>query len=71
MAWETGDKKPTNPLALTLESWSQGFMVGAILIMISIALANTRKGVALHKLIVIEVEYFLCPNLAYTNNSSY
>ncbi|KAI1124455.1 hypothetical protein F5Y10DRAFT_285014 [Nemania abortiva] len=47
--------KPTAPLKLILEAWSQGFMIGALVIMIGITLANMRKGVLLHKLILIEL----------------
>ncbi|KIX10327.1 uncharacterized protein Z518_01409 [Rhinocladiella mackenziei CBS 650.93] len=37
-----------------LESWSQGFMVGALLIMACITVANMRRGVLLHKFILVE-----------------
>jgi hypothetical protein len=47
--------KPSVPGQITLEAWSQGFMVGALVIMIGITLANMRRGVLLHKLILIEV----------------
>ena len=47
--------KPTAAAFLILEAWSQGFMVGALIIMCGITLANMRKGVLLHKLILIEV----------------
>lgn len=47
--------KPTNPDGLILEAWAQGFMVGAIIIMICITLANLKRGVILHKLILLEV----------------
>lgn len=47
--------KPTRPSEVTLEAWSQGFMVGALIIMAAITLANMRRGVLLHKLILIEV----------------
>ncbi|KAG9256371.1 uncharacterized protein F5Z01DRAFT_735044 [Emericellopsis atlantica] len=47
--------KPENSLKLTLEAWSQGFMVGALVIMCGITLANMRGGVLLHKLILIEL----------------
>lgn len=49
--------KPTNPNGLILESWAQGFMVGALIIMSCITLANMRRGVLLHKLILIEVKH--------------
>lgn len=48
-------EKPSDPGKLTLEAWSQGFMVGALIIMCGITLANMRRGVLLHKLILIEV----------------
>jgi hypothetical protein len=47
--------KPTRPEQITLEAWSQGLMVGALIIMSGITLANMRSGVLLHKLILIEV----------------
>lgn len=50
--------KPSGSGAVTLEAWSQGFMVGALVIMCGITLANMRRGVLLHKLILIEVS---CP----------
>ncbi|KAH6949104.1 hypothetical protein DER45DRAFT_513373 [Fusarium avenaceum] len=46
---------PASPAKLTLEAWSQGFMIGALIIMIGITLANMRRGVLLHKLILIEL----------------
>ncbi|KAK4151364.1 hypothetical protein C8A00DRAFT_45408 [Chaetomidium leptoderma] len=50
-----GQAKPSVPGRLTLEAWSQGFMVGALIIMCGITLANMRRGVLLHKLILIEL----------------
>jgi hypothetical protein len=38
-----------------LEGWSEGFMVGALVIMACITIANMRRKVLLHKLILIEV----------------
>lgn len=38
-----------------VESWGEGFMFGALLIMSVIAVANMRRGVLLHKLILFEV----------------
>ncbi|KAL6399524.1 hypothetical protein AUP68_18072 [Ilyonectria robusta] len=52
--------KPSSPAQLTLEAWSQGFMVGALVIMAGITLANMRSGVLLHKLILIEVSAIVC-----------
>ena len=53
----TTDKveKPTDPAALTLEAWAEGFMVGSLIIMSCITLANMRRGVLLHKLILLEL----------------
>lgn len=48
-------EKPTDPHGLVLEAWAQGFMVGALIIMSCITLANMRRGVLLHKLILLEV----------------
>jgi uncharacterized YccA/Bax inhibitor family protein len=47
--------KPTDPNGLVLEAWAEGFMVGALIIMSCITLANMRRGVLLHKLILLEV----------------
>jgi hypothetical protein len=49
--------KPTNANELILEAWGQGFMVGALIIMMCITLANMRRRVLLHKLIFIEVRF--------------
>ncbi len=38
-----------------LEAWSQGFLVGGLIVLGMIAIANMRKGVLLHKLILLEV----------------
>jgi hypothetical protein len=52
----TSGIKPTRPEQITLEAWSQGFMVGSLIIMACITVANMRSGVLLHKLILIEVD---------------
>ncbi|KAK5099186.1 hypothetical protein LTS08_005765 [Lithohypha guttulata] len=39
---------------LILESWSQGFVVGALGLMACITIANMRRRVLLHKLILVE-----------------
>ncbi|KAF2811837.1 uncharacterized protein BDZ99DRAFT_487402 [Mytilinidion resinicola] len=44
--------RPTNPDGLVLEAWSQGYMVGSLIIMACITIANMRKGVILHKLVL-------------------
>ncbi|CAJ2502435.1 Uu.00g098290.m01.CDS01 [Anthostomella pinea] len=51
-----GDEgRPTDPDALVLEAWAQGFMVGSLVIMAFITMSNMRKGVLLHKLILLEL----------------
>jgi len=47
--------KPQAPDALILLAWAQGYMVGSIIVMIAITIANMRRGVLLHKLILLEV----------------
>lgn len=47
--------KPTDPDGLILEAWAQGYMVGSIIIMVCITVSNMRRGVLLHKLILLEV----------------
>lgn len=47
--------KPTNANELVLEAWAQGYLVGALVIMSFITLANMRRGVLLHKLILLEL----------------
>lgn len=44
-----------NPEVYVVESWGEGFMFGALLIMSCITLSNMRRGVLLHKLILLEV----------------
>lgn len=47
--------RPTNPDALVLEAWGQGFMVGSLIIMAAITTANMKRNILLHKLIFAEV----------------
>ena len=47
--------KPSDPKGLVLESWAQGFMFGSLLMMACVTVANMRRKVLLHKLILIEV----------------
>lgn len=47
--------KPTNVDGLILEAWAEGYMVGSLIILSCITFANMRKGVLLHKLILLEV----------------
>ncbi|KAI8943495.1 hypothetical protein NX059_001497 [Plenodomus lindquistii] len=55
--WRQGEvvQKPTNPEELVLEAWAQGFLVGSLVIMSFITLANMRRGILLHKLILLEL----------------
>ncbi|KAH8723535.1 hypothetical protein GQ44DRAFT_656392 [Phaeosphaeriaceae sp. PMI808] len=48
-------EKPTNPNELVLEAWAQGLLVGSLVILSFITLANMRRGVLLHKLILLEL----------------
>lgn len=47
--------RPVDPNGLVLEAWAEGYMVGSLIIMTCITIANMRRGVLLHKLILIEV----------------
>lgn len=49
-----GDR-PTESNALIIEGWGQGYMVGSLVILICITVANMRRGLLLHKLILLEV----------------
>ena len=53
--------KPTDPAGLTLEAWAQGMMFGSLVIMAAITVANMRRKVLLHKLILIEVRAIYRP----------
>jgi hypothetical protein len=48
-----------NPAGLILEGWAQGFMVGSLVIMAAITVANMRRHLLLHKLILAEVRICL------------
>lgn len=50
--------KPAESGGLVLEAWIEGFMMGALIVMVSITAANMRRAVLLHKLILIEVAFF-------------
>ncbi|KAL1304487.1 hypothetical protein AAFC00_003477 [Neodothiora populina] len=64
-------QKPSDPAGLTLEAWAQGFMVGSLVMMACITVANMRRKVVLHKLILIELifgmfqGFFIFPNPPY------
>lgn len=49
MAREKVVEKPTDPQELILEAWAQGLLVGSLVILSFITLANMRRGVLLHK----------------------
>ena len=57
MAWQENHvvPKPTDREELVLEAWAQGYLVGSLIIMAFITLANMRRGVLLHKLILLEL----------------
>ncbi|EEP82029.1 conserved hypothetical protein [Uncinocarpus reesii 1704] len=44
-----------DPDGLVLEAWAQGFMVGTLVFMAAITIANMRRRVLLHKLILAEL----------------
>ncbi|KAL3479678.1 hypothetical protein BJX99DRAFT_67243 [Aspergillus californicus] len=52
---EEGRSRPKDPDGLVLEAWGQGLMVGSLLIMAAVTLANMRRHVLLHKLIAAEL----------------
>ncbi|KAF2179083.1 hypothetical protein K469DRAFT_597677 [Zopfia rhizophila CBS 207.26] len=45
-------QRPTDPDGLILEAWSQGYLVGSLIIMSFITVSNMRRGVMLHKLLL-------------------
>ncbi|KAJ5776528.1 uncharacterized protein N7511_001539 [Penicillium nucicola] len=47
--------KPTDADALILEAWGQGLMLGSLLIMAAVTVANMKKHSMLHKLIFAEL----------------
>ena len=47
--------KPQSADGLILSAWAQGYMAGSIIIMACITIANMRREVLLHKLILLEV----------------
>ena len=60
-------EKPATGEGLILEAWAQGLLVGAFVIMAGITVANMRKGVLLHKLILIEVSPQFEGRVLYSN----
>lgn len=61
----THDARPADAEGLVLESWSQGFMQGALIILIAITVSNMRNKVLLHKLILVEVRLVANPLTCY------
>lgn len=51
-------QKPQDVEGAIIEAWAQGYMIGSLIIMACVAFSNMRKGVLLHKLIVIEVRSY-------------
>lgn len=56
--WVQGEvvPKPTNPGELILEAWAMGYLVGSLVIMGFITLANMRRGVLLHKVSCLNLD---------------
>ncbi|PSR82528.1 hypothetical protein BD289DRAFT_371086 [Coniella lustricola] len=54
-----GNQPPVEPKAIVLEGWAEGFslktVIGGLVIMAGITVANMKKGVLLHKLILLEL----------------
>ncbi|KAL5399839.1 hypothetical protein PMIN06_000211 [Paraphaeosphaeria minitans] len=46
---------PITPEGLIVEAWSQGFLVGSLTTMAFVTLANMRRGVLLHKMVLLEL----------------
>ena len=46
-----------DPSGFVTEGWGEGFALGSLMIMACITVANMRKGVFLHKLILLEVPF--------------
>jgi hypothetical protein len=47
--------RPEGSNGLALEAWGQGLMVGSLIVMIAVTVANMKVNVLLHKLIAAEV----------------
>ncbi|KAI9760950.1 MAG: hypothetical protein M4579_001326 [Chaenotheca gracillima] len=72
---KTGRGHPRSDATLDgniLEAWSQGFMVGGLIVLIMITIANMRAHVLLHKLILLELimalghgTFIFCPDPYY------
>lgn len=55
MSFSGGWRSSLTSEALVVESWGQGLLVGSLTVMACVTVANMRKGVLLHKLILVEV----------------
>ena len=53
--WDGSWKHDLSIEGFIIESWSQGFMVGGLVIMAGLTIANMRRRLLLHKLILIEL----------------
>lgn len=55
----SGDEDPTvanySRSQVIIEAWAQGFNFGALIILVLFVLCNYRRGILLHKLILLEV----------------
>ncbi|KAL4932858.1 uncharacterized protein BDV17DRAFT_287783 [Aspergillus undulatus] len=47
--------RPTDPDGLVLEAWGQGLMIGSLVVMAAVTIANMKKHSLLHKLIFAEL----------------
>lgn len=54
--WKRDGEKPTEQGDLVVEGWGQGYLVGSFVIMACVTVANMRRGINLHKLILLEVK---------------
>lgn len=50
--------------SLIVESWGQGFMLGSLMLISLITVVNMRRGVVLHKLILLEVCFLFPTNIS-------
>jgi hypothetical protein len=63
-------RSTTNTEVFVVEGWGEGFMLGALFIMVLITIVNMRKGVLLHKVIMLEVrgsltKFFIADSTSY------
>lgn len=60
-AFHTDWRSETNASGLILEAWGEGFLVGCLVVMACVTVANMRRGILLHKLILLEVSINIYP----------